>query len=40
MHGYSPDSESILKIMRREEYGFLVDYKLSWSCACRDQISV
>ena len=28
LNGYSPDIESILKIMRREEFGFLVDYKL------------
>ena len=28
LNGYSLDIESILKIMRREEFGFLVDYKL------------
>ena len=28
LNGYSPDIESILKIMRTEEFGFLVDYKL------------
>ena len=28
LNGYSPDIESILKIMRRKEFGFLVDYKL------------
>ena len=28
LNGYSPDIESILKIMRREEFGFLEDYKL------------
>ena len=28
LNGYSPDIESILKIMRREEFGFLVDCKL------------
>ena len=28
LNGYSPDIESILKIMRREEFGFLVDYNL------------
>ena len=27
LNGYSPDIESILKIMRREELGFLVDHK-------------
>ena len=28
LNGYSPDIESILKIMRRKEFGFLEDYKL------------
>ena len=28
LNGYSLDIESILKIMRREEFGFLVDYNL------------
>ena len=28
LHGYILNIESILKIMRREEFGFLVDYKL------------
>ena len=28
LNGYRLDNESILKIMRREEFGFLVDYKL------------
>ena len=28
LNGYSLDIESILKIMRREEFRFLVDYRL------------
>ena len=28
INGYSLDIESILKIMRREEFRFLVDYRL------------
>ena len=27
LNGYSPGTEFILKIMRREEFGFLVDHK-------------
>ena len=40
LNGYSLNIESILKIMRREEFGFLVDYKLLMVMWCRDQISV